>query len=69
MFKRYIVILCVLLGIVGLVVACEPLADPPALPTPVINTVAPVLTQPRNHATDLPPSCRLPLKLMARAFC
>lgn len=64
MFKRYIVILCVLLGIVGLVVACEPLADPPALPTPVINTVAPVFeSSPEITPTDLPPQLPLAAKV------
>ncbi len=42
-------------------VACEPLADPPALPTPVINTVAPVFEpSPEITPTDLPPP-QLPL--------
>ena len=67
MFRRNVIMLSILLAIVLVISACEPLDNPKNLPTPVLNTAEPNTTIATEELaptpTNLPPEVPLALKV------
>lgn len=65
MFRKYTQVLFYLLVCLLLISACEPLTEPPPLPSPVLNTSVPVIQNPTEipTPTELPPQIPLAAKV------